>query len=895
MPHVFVGKQGNRGRFMMRIGSLPILVLALLALECATAGTAAGGGPADPSWLHSPVPSWAVIVLTAGLAVALAVLWTRLSWERGRARRRLDDLKNHYDVLAGHSADVIWSVDAALRPTYVSPSVERILGYSQEEFLGRSFRDLCMESSRREFDAFFEAKACDIDSRARWTGEEFVELELLRKDGSAIWTETSRTLLCGDDRDVTGQVCVTREITLRKLAERAFKEEEARFRTLAQHQKDPLLIVDEAGVVEYANSAAQRLFEDGQAMLLGKEFGFPLCAEEGSEISIVGHGGEDMAFEMHCAPIQWNRKPAHVVSLHDVTRRKQMEEELRRSEERYRTVADHTHACESWLGPEGEVLYVSPSCARITGYTLERFSEGPAFMESLVYPEDRELWREHMHTPRGGSVDFRIRHADGRLRWICQASNRVHNAEGTYLGLRCSIRDITSRKLMEEQLRHQSLHDQLTGVGNRTMCLDRIAQGLERSKRRDDYFYAVVFLGLDRFKLINESLGHAFGDKLLMEVSRRLLGGVRELDTVSRFGGDEFVLFLEELASPREAVQIVRRICHRLREPFNIDERQVGITASMGVVLSPADYEKPADLVRNATIAMYRAKEGGRDRFKVFNTRMLESVVHQMHLENDLRRGILNQEFFLVFQPIVGLGDGRLLGFEALLRWQDPVRGVIMPGTFIPAAEETGLIIDLGRWVLEQSCMVLRGMREEQPEAESLFISVNISGRQFSQPGLVDNVRRSLQQGDLPPGCLKLEITETTIMDNAELATEKLHRLKDLGVTLSIDDFGTGYSSLAYLQRFPLDNLKIDISFVRMMERSPENLEIIKAIIDLAHTLGLQVVAEGVENPLQRQMLAALGCEYAQGYLFSRPVSLEQAMELVRELALQSEEARHSA
>lgn len=874
---------------------LPILALALLALERATAGAAAGAGPAGTAWLYAPIPFWVVMVLTAGFAVVLAAVWTHLTLERGRSRRRIEELKEHHDVLAGHSADVIWRMDAAFTPTYVSPSVERILGYSPEEFLDRSFRELCTEPSRRQFDAFFEAEACDIGSRARWTGEEYVELEMLHKDGRAIWTETSRTLLCGEGDALIGQVCVTREITLRKLAEHAFKEEEARFRTLAQHQKDPLLIVDEAGVVEYGNPAAQGLFEDGQGMLLGEEFGFPVCNGEGSEIRIQGKGGEDMVFEMHCALIEWNRKPAHVVSLHDVTRRKQMEEELRNSEERYRTVADHTHACESWLGPDGEVLYVSPSCARITGCALERFSEGPAFMESLVYPEDRELWREHMHSPRGGSVDYRIRHADGRLRWVCQVSNRVRNAEGAYLGLRCSIRDITSRKLMEEQLRHQSLHDQLTGVGNRTMCLDRIAQGLERAKRRDDYFYAVVFLGLDRFKLINESLGHAFGDKLLMEVSRRLLGGVRELDTVSRFGGDEFVLFLEELATPREAVQIVRRICNRLREPFIIDERQVTITASMGVVLSPADYEKPADLVRNATIAMYRAKEGGRDRFKIFNARMLESVVHQMHLENDLRRGILDQEFFLVFQPIIGLRDGRLLGFEALLRWQDPNRGVIMPSTFIPAAEETGLIIELGRWVLEQSCMVLRRMREEQPEAESLFISVNISGRQFSQPGLVEIVRRSLQQAGLPPDRLKLEITETTIMDNAELATEKLHRLKDLGVTLSIDDFGTGYSSLAYLQRFPLDNLKIDISFVRMMERSPENLEIIKAIIDLAHTLGLQVVAEGVENPLQRQMLAALGCEYAQGYLFSRPVSLEQALELVRELAQQSEEARRSA
>ncbi len=871
------------------------MVAFLLAIDWAAAGMVAGqelqsgAGLTESYWVSTPVPAWVLLFPL----LLLGVVGVRLVWERRRTKRALDELTKDYTVIADHSADVIWRVDAALRSIYVSPSVERLLGYSQEEFLGRPFREMCLGSSKQDFDSFFEKDACDIGSRGRWLGEEYVELELLRKDGRAIWTETSRTLLCDDDRDVTGQVCVTRDITPRKLAEHAFKEEEARFSTLARHQVDPLLIVGEAGIVEYANPAALALFNIGGSTVVGEPFGFTVRGEQGIEIEVVDGDDAPLVFEMRSAAIVWDRKAAYVVSLHDVTRRKQMEEELRRSEERYRTVADHTHACESWVGPDGELLYASPSCIRITGFDPRQYNSLEALAENLVYEEDLELWREHMHNQRhggNGSLDYRIRHADGRLRWVCQTSSLVHNDEGKYLGLRCSIRDITSRKLMEEQMRHQALHDQLTGVGNRTMCLDRIAQGLERSKRRDDYFYAVVFMGLDRFKLINESMGHAFGDKLLMEVSRRLLGGVRELDTVSRFGGDEFVLFLEELASPREAVQIVQRICNRLREPIIIDDKQVSITASLGVVLSPADYEKPADLVRNATIAMYRAKEGGRDRYKVFNSRMLENVVHQMHLENDLRRGILNQEFFLVFQPIISLEDGRLLGFEALLRWQDPKRGVILPGTFIPLAEETGLIVELGRWVLEQSCMVLRRMRDEQPAATALFISVNISGRQFSQPGLVENVRRSLQQAGLPPDHLKLEITETTIMDNAAMATEKLHRLKDLGVTLSIDDFGTGYSSLAYLQRFPLDNLKIDISFVRMMETSTENLEIIKAIIDLAHTLGLQVVAEGVETSLQRQMLAALGCEYAQGYLFSRPVSLEQAMELVRELAVRQQE-----
>ncbi len=831
------------------------------------------------------------VVVILGLCLlifaASEVLCVWLLRERHRMNRELRDIQNKYRVIADYSADLIWSTDEHLRLTFVSPSVEWVLGYSKEEFLNRSVRDICADSSQDAFDDFFTKDFCELSSMGRWHGEEYVELELVRKDGRRIWTETSRTSMCIPKEKLNGYVCVTREITLRKLAEYALQEEEGRFRTLAQHQVEPLLIVGEDGVVDYANPAAMELFNSEEFDILGEQFGYPLMADMSQEIEISASNGEDRVYALRVAPISWNHKPAYVVSLHDVTQRKHMEEALHESKERYRTVADHTYDYESWIAPDGRILYASPSCRRITGYVAERFASNTEFMERLLHEEDQELWREHMqvHSHKGhGNLDFRIRHADGRVRWICQTSNPVYNEDNIYLGIRCSMRDITARKLMEEQLQHQALHDPLTDVGNRTLCLDRIMQGLERSKRRDDYFYAVAFLGLDRFKLINESLGHAFGDKLLVEVSGRLLKSVRELDTVSRFGGDEFVLFLEELGSPREAVQIIKRVCERLRRPFEIDGRQVCITASLGVVLSPADYKKPADLLRNATIAMYRAKEAGRDRFKIFNSRMLESVVRQMHLENDLRRGIKEQEFYLEFQPVVHLAGGRLLGFEALLRWSHPRHGTVMPSTFIPLAEETGMIIELGRWVLEDSCRVMQRLMEDFPWAYNLFMSVNISGRQFSQPGLVDCVKRALQNSWIPAENLKLEITETTIMENAELATEKLHRLKELGVTLSIDDFGTGYSSLAYLQRFPLDNLKIDISFVRMMETSSENLEIVKAIIDLAHNLGLEVVAEGVENPLQRQTLGALGCEYAQGYLFSPPVSLEQARELVREL-----------
>ncbi len=433
----------------------------------------------------------------------------------------------------------------------------------------------------------------------------------------------------------------------------------------------------------------------------------------------------------------------------------------------------------------------------------------------------------------------------------------------------------------QEALRYQALHDPLTGLANRTLCLDRIRQCLERAQRRDNYFFSVAFVDLDRFKVINDSLGHAFGDKVLVEVGNMLKGCMRGLDTVSRYGGDEFVLLMEELGSQREAVNIARRVRETFAAPLCLDGYELQLTCSIGLVLTPDGSKQPEDLLQNANIAMHRAKMSGRDRIKVFNTRMLEQAIQQMFLENDLRKAIPNNEFYLEFQPVVDLASGQLKGFEALIRWMHPKRGVISPMEFIPMAEETGLIVPIGRWVLLRACAIMAGWRRVVPNANGIYLAVNISGKQFSQPDLLEHVKRALQKADLPPECLRLEITETAIMENAASAVDRLHRLKNNGITISIDDFGTGYSSMSYLQRFPLDALKVDISFVRSLDQRPENQAIVKAIVSLAHTLGLKVVAEGVEKESQREFLLSLGCEYGQGFLFSRPLPEERAVELM--------------
>ena len=555
------------------------------------------------------------------------------------------------------------------------------------------------------------------------------------------------------------------------------------------------------------------------------------------------------------------------------------------SQRSYRTVARYTFDWEAWVGPGGELLYISPSCQRICGYTDQEFMNDSGLMDRIVHDEDREMWRSfvagNVRNHESG-LDFRILHRDGQLRWVSQVNFEVHDPEAGYMGVRTSIRDITERKKMELQLRHQALHDPLTEIANRTLLQDRINQALARSSRHSSgRHWAVIFLDLDRFKVVNDSLGHTFGDKLLVEVSNRLLTCVRSKDTVSRFGGDEFVLVLEDLESPGEAMRILKRVQCEVARPFLVDGHEVQTTASMGVVLSPTQADRPEELIQKANLAMYRAKEAGRNRFHIFNDAMLEQAIRLMNMESDLRRAIANREFHLVYQPIVSLTDGNLVGFEALCRWEHPEQGFISPGEFIPVAEESGLIVELGRWVLEEACTTMAAWRRRNQGMNGEFMSVNISGRQFQRTDLLDQVRTVLDQTRIPPNLLKLEITETAIMADVQVSTKTLNSLKDEGLTLSIDDFGTGYSSMSYLQRFPMDHLKVDLSFVQRIDSNKEDVEIVRAIINLAHSLRMKVVAEGIERVEQKDLLHSLQCEYGQGYLFSKPMDRTSAEALI--------------
>ena len=558
---------------------------------------------------------------------------------------------------------------------------------------------------------------------------------------------------------------------------------------------------------------------------------------------------------------------------------------LQESEERYRTIADFAYDWETWVDGNKAILYCSPACERITGYPPEKFFASPALVRDIIIEEDRGSWDAYCvraNTEEGDTLDYRIMSAQGDIRWLSVVGRSVSGIGGKPLGIRFSFRDITDRKQMEDQLRHQALHDPLTNLANRTLCLDRIGQAMNRAKRRESYFFAVVFLDLDRFKVINDSLGHRFGDMVLTETAARLSEEMRGLDTVSRFGGDEFVLLLDELSSPGEAIRIIKRIRHKISKPFRFNGNEVQTTASFGIVLCPVSQNKPADVLQHANIAMHRAKDAGRNRFKVFTDRMLENAVDQLTLENDMRRGLKVGEFHVAYQPILDLHGSDILGFEALARWNHPRRGNIPPVEFIPLAEESGLIIPLGEWVLRKALSTLAQWRKTTPGAHDIFMSVNLSSKQFIRIELDKLVIKALKEYELPPSCLNLEITESTIMDNPESAIRTLHRLRKSGIRFSIDDFGTGYSSLSQLQQLPVDTLKIDRTFISRMRTDPENMEIVKAVIALAHSLDLTVVAEGVENDEQICSLMNLDCESVQGFFFHKPLPVDKALAILQ-------------
>jgi diguanylate cyclase (GGDEF)-like protein/PAS domain S-box-containing protein len=552
-------------------------------------------------------------------------------------------------------------------------------------------------------------------------------------------------------------------------------------------------------------------------------------------------------------------------------------EALRESEERYALSARGANdGLWVWDLGAGSVYY-SDRWKEMLGFSKDDISDSPEEWFSRVHPDDVAMLRADIDAHRHGATpsiehEHRMCNKAGDYRWMLARGVAVRDAAGDATRIAGSQTDITERKLATERLTHDAFHDALTGLPNRALFMDRLESLMERTRRRGSHQFAVLFLDLDRFKVVNDSLGHALGDMLLISVGERLRGALRATDTVARLGGDEFTILLE-INHLADAVRMAERIQEELRVPFRVGENEIFTTASIGIALSATGYERPQDVLRDADIAMYRAKSRGRGIHEVFDKTMHEHAVKLLKFETELRRSIERGELRVYYQPIVSLESAKVMGFEALVRWQ---RGdeLVAADEIIPIAEETGLILPIGQWVLRES------LRQLAEWPETLHMHVNISAKQFLQPNLLEQVADALAESGIAAGRLHLEVTESLVIDNAEAAAKLLERLRATGVGISLDDFGTGYSSLSSLRQFPFDTLKIDRSFIST-NGDHRNDEIVRTISDLARILGMDVTVEGLESAAQVTRMRALGIEYAQGFYFSPPVDAGKALQIV--------------
>jgi len=583
--------------------------------------------------------------------------------------------------------------------------------------------------------------------------------------------------------------------------------------------------------------------------------------------------------------------PLLVRAIRYARERGRFEEALRESEERYAVAArgandgiwdwdlrrDRVHYSPRWLEMVG-------SDATATEATIDTWL-------SRVHEDDLEslraaLERHLVHGTDTFQHEHRLRGARGEVRWMLARGLAVRDAHGKTIRMAGSLTDITARKAAEQQLLHDAFHDALTGLPNRTLFVDRLTLTLEHSRRNSDERLAVLFVDLDRFKNINDSLGHSVGDALLVEVAARLRACLRPGDTVARLGGDEFAVLVTDVRASSDAIRVAERILDALEERFVITGHEVITSASIGIAIGSSSYERAEELVRDADTAMYRAKAAGRACYQVFDEVMHRSVAALLRMEMELRQAVERNDFVMHYQPIVSLATGTIVGFEGLVRWRHPQRGLVLPQSFIAVAEETGLIVPIGWLALAEACRQISEWQLRFPMDPPLYVSVNVSGKLFAQKNMSSKVVDVLESSGLSPRSLRLEITESALMDHAEQAMATLGELRRLGVEFSIDDFGTGYSSLSYLQRFAYDTLKIDRSFIAGIGEKADGDVIVQAIVTLGTLLGMNVVAEGVETSAQLERLQAMRCPQGQGYWFSHPVDGHAAEQLLHHGAI---------
>ncbi len=832
---------------------------------------------------------------------------------RKQAEEALRESEERHRAVVDTASDAIVLITADSIIRSFNASAERIFGYEAKEAVGmpltrimpERFRDSHRAGLRRYLDT----------GEARLMGG-MAELAGLRKDGTEFPLELSLSEMRRADETVF--VGVIRDITTRKQAEEARRESEERFRQLFEHSVDALFVHDAQGKIRDVNPEACRSTGYSRRELLSMRVSDLtddlISPEERAERERVGgtiwrriisgdprarsavhigsHKRKDggvFPIEVRLGGVDYGGERMILASARDITDRERTEQRLVESEERFRQLFEQSVDAIMVLDERGNVVDVNSQACTSLGYTREELLSMTLrdYEMRLLSEEERAereraggtLWQRILAEEPGSVTGMHLgehRRKDGTTFPV-----EAHVGGVDYGGRRMifsSIRDITERRTLEAQLEHLAFHDELTGLPNRAYFMDRLERALSRAESHGSGV-AVLFMDLDDFKLVNDSLGHSMGDQLLAAVARRLQSCLRPGDVVSRFGGDEFTILLEDASRVENATLVAEHISESLRSPVVLDRGEVFVNVSVGIAFSVPERKAPEALMRDADATMYRAKASGKGHYEVSDPSMNRRAMQRLRLENHLRRAVEShgEQFEVHYQPKVSVASAEVLGMEALVRWRPPGGEIVYPDGFIPLAEETGLIVPIGQMVLEAACSWLR---EQQDLGRGVSVSVNLSARQFRQPNLVSEIRRTVRKTGVAPESLVLEITEGLLLEHAE-ALEKLRELKSLGVRVELDDFGTGYSSLSYLKHLPVDAVKIDKVFIDGLGKDHEDTVLVSAMINLARALGLGVVAEGVQTSVQLEKLREMECPQAQGYLFSGPLPADEAAEFI--------------
>ncbi len=794
-----------------------------------------------------------------------------------------------------------WAWNVKTGEVHWSDETFRIYNYEPQEIVPTFDKLMDMvhpddkEMVRGRIDAaLYEGKPYDFEHR------------IVRRDGEVRVVHRRAEVVFDEKNEPWRMIGTVHDITERKRAQRALQESEARLRTVVESLGEGLLITDPRDVVLYVNSRLAELTGYTEEEMLGRPaYELLLPPEqwpemlrrdkermeglsERYEVHLRRKDGSFFWAEINATP--YREASGEIVgtlgAIADITERRRTEHALAESEERFRQLFEQSVDAVFVHDEKGRLVDCNSQACRLLGYSREELLDLTVWdlSQSMLTEEERAQKRSN-----GGTLWQNVLAGEpGELAFGHEEVNRrkdgttfpveVRVGSVDYGGRRmilASVRDITERKTFEAQLTYQALHDSLTDLPNRALFLDRLKQGLAQTRRHEEVMVAVLFMDLDNFKNVNDSMGHEVGDELLRAVASRVQGCMRPGDTAARLGGDEFAVLLEDVKNIRDAVWIAERIIDGLQAPFNLRGQEVFVTTSIGISLSASGQDRANAMLRDADLAMYKAKEKGKANYEVFDPVMYQQIMERLELERGLRRAIDQDEFVIHYQPKVSLETGRMIGVEALVRWEHPERGLVPPEAFVPVAEETGLIIPIGRWALEEACRQASEWREHHPNDLFQIVSVNVSASQLQLPDLYEDVGSILEKTGLDPGSLTLEITESVVMSEASSNIAMLDELRNLGIKFAIDDFGTGYSSLAYLKRFPVSYLKIDRSFVDELREDPEDTAVVAGMIALAHTLGMQVIAEGIETSEQLRILRELDCDIAQGHYFSEALARE--------------------